>query len=69
MCGMCVECTDQASFLDPSKSLHDTDRLLYPLFGLQFAGAWVQRRKVSVSAQPVLDRNRKRETKRDEAIS
>lgn len=49
--------TKQPSFLDPSESLHDTDRVLDSLLGLQSTCAWVRRRKVAIPAQPVLDKN------------
>lgn len=47
--------TEHPGFLEPSKPLHDSDRLLDPVFGVQFPRARVRRREVAISTQPVLD--------------
>lgn len=52
------DCTEHPCFLEPSEPLHDSDRLLDPLFGVQVTCARVRRREVAVSAQPILDGHR-----------
>lgn len=47
--------TEHPGFLEPSEPLHDSDRLLDPIFGVQFTRARVRRREVAISTQPVLD--------------
>lgn len=52
--------TEHAGFPDPAESLHDSNGLLDSFFALQFARAWVRRRKVAIPAQPILDRQQTR---------
>lgn len=47
--------TELPGFLESSEPLHDSDRLLDPIFGVQFTRARVRRREVAISTQPVLD--------------
>lgn len=50
--------TEHPCFLEPSEPLHDSDRLLDPLFGVQVTRTGVRRREVAISAQPILDTHR-----------
>lgn len=53
---MCEEeSTEHPCLLEPSEPLHDSDRMLDPLFGVQFTRVRVGRREVAISAQPILD--------------
>lgn len=47
--------TEHPCFLEPSEPLHDSDRLLDPLFGVQVTRTGVRRGEVAISAQPILD--------------
>lgn len=56
--GVCVceeDSTEHPCFLEPSEPLHDSDRLLDPLFGVQVTRTGVRRGEVAISAQPILD--------------